>query len=162
MRLEQRGWLGWGLWLLRKSDQVTAAHLDRLGVTSLWSQPNPQASTRLLPTAGAVGWLEAGIEALPAFVSDLLAEPHMGRLRRQLADAEVDERHAFLFLGWEHMESVLLHPRKTRDLPAAAPKLPEPIDGLWVASLLETTRVLAWVPLRGWFEGRRRVKDLQS
>jgi hypothetical protein len=162
MRLEQRGWLGWGLWVLRKSDQVTAAHLDRLGVTSLWSQPNLKhpPGFYLLPEPWG-GWKQ-GIEALPAFVSDLLAEPHMGRLRRQLADAEVDERHAFLFLGWEHMESVLLHPRKTRDLPAAAPKLPEPIDGLWVASLLETIRVLAWVPLRGWFEGRRRVEGLQS
>jgi hypothetical protein len=31
MRLEQRGWLDRGLWVLRKSDPVTAAHLDRLG-----------------------------------------------------------------------------------------------------------------------------------
>jgi hypothetical protein len=100
MRLEQRGWLGWGLWVLRKSDQVTAAHLDRLGVTSLWSQPNLKhpPGFYLLPEPWG-GWKQ-GIEALPAFVSDLLAEPHMGRLRRQLADAEVDERHAFLLLGW--------------------------------------------------------------
>jgi hypothetical protein len=49
----------------------------------------------------------------------------MSRLHRQLADAEADERHAFLLLGWEHMESVLLHSRDTRELPAAAPNLPD-------------------------------------
>jgi hypothetical protein len=38
MHLEQRGWLDRPLWVLRKSDPVTAASLDRLGVTSLWSQ----------------------------------------------------------------------------------------------------------------------------
>jgi hypothetical protein len=50
--------------------------------------------------------------------------------------------------------------RDRPELPVAAPKLPEPIDGLWLASLSETTRVLAWAPHRGWFEGRRRPKDL--
>jgi hypothetical protein len=163
MRLEQRGWLDRRLWLLRKRDPVTAADLARLGVTSLWSQRptlKHPPGFYLMPEPWG-GW-EQGMEALPAFVSDLLAEPYMARLRRQLADAEVDERHAFLLLGWEHMESVLLHSRDTRELPASAPKLPEPIDGLWVASLSETTRVLAWVPRRGWFEGRRRVEDLES
>jgi hypothetical protein len=156
MRLEQRGWLDRRLWLLRKSDPATAAHLDQLGVTSLWSQrptlKHPPGFYLMPEPSG--GW-EQVIEALPTFVSDLLAEPHMARLRRQLTDAEADERQAFLFLGPEHMESVLLHSRETRELPAAAPKLPEPIDGLWLASLSETTRVLAWVSHRGWFEGRR-------
>jgi hypothetical protein len=133
----------------------------RGGDKPLESAPNPEASTRLLPDAGTVGGWEQGIEPLSAFVSDLLAVPHMARLRRQLANAQADERHAFLFLGWEHMESVLLHPREAREVPAAAPILPEPIDGLWLASLSETTRVLAWDPRRGWFEGRRRVEDLE-
>jgi hypothetical protein len=157
--LEQRGWQDRRLLHLRKSDPVTAGHLDRLGVTSLWSQrPTLKypPGFYLMPESWG-GW-EQGIEALPVFVSDLLAEPHMARVHRQLADAEADERHAFLLLGWEHMESVLLHSQETRELPAAAPKLPEPIDGLWLASLSETTRVLAWVPHRGWFEGRRRPK----
>ena len=163
MHLEQRGWQDRRLWDLRKSDPVTAARLERLGVTSLWSQRptlKHPPGFYLMPEPWG-GW-EQGIESLPAFLSDLLADPHMSRLRRQLADAEVDERHAFLFLGWEHMESVLLHSRDTRELPVAAPKLPEPIDGLWVASLSETTRVAAWVPRRGWFEGRRKVEDPDS
>jgi hypothetical protein len=163
MHLEQRGWQDRRLWDLRKSDPVTAASLERLGVTSLWSQrPTLKHPPGFYLMPEPWGSWEQGIESLPAFVSDLLAEPHMGRLRRQLADAEVDERHAFLLLGWEHMESVLLHSRETRELPVAAPKLPEPIDGLWLASLSETKRVLAWVPHRGWFEGRRRPKDLES
>ena len=107
------------------------------------------------------GW-EQGIEALPAFISDVLAQPHMARLCRQLADARVDERHAFLFVGWEHMESLLLHSRETPELPTATPKLPEPIDGLWLASLSEATRVLAWVPHRGWFEGRTSAEEIET
>jgi len=66
------------------------------------------------------------------------------------------------FSGGNHTESVLLHSRETRKLPAAAPKLPETIDGLWLASLSETARVLGYVPHRGWFEGRPRPKDLES
>jgi hypothetical protein len=162
IHLEQRGWLDRRLWLLRNRDPVTAASLDRVGVTSLWSQRptlKHPPGFYLMPEPWG-GW-EQGIEALSAFVSDLLAVPHMARLRRQLANAQADERHAFLFLGWEHMESVLLHPREAREVPAAAPILPEPIDGLWLASLSETTRVLAWDPRRGWFEGRRRVEDLE-
>jgi hypothetical protein len=163
MHLEQRGWLDRPLWVLRKSDPVTAARLDRLGVTSLWSQrPTLRHPPGFYLMPESWGSWEQGVEALPAFVSDLLAEPHMAPVRRQLADAEADERHAFLLLGWEHMESVLLHSRETRELPVAAPKLPEPIDGLWLASLSKTTRVLAWAPHRGWFEGRRRPKDLES
>jgi len=107
MHLEQCGWLDRRLWLLRKSDPVTAASLDRLGVTSLWSQrPTLKHPPGFYLMPEPWGSWEQGIESLPAFVSDLLAEPHMGRLRRQLADAEVDERNAFLFLGWEHMESL--------------------------------------------------------
>jgi hypothetical protein len=135
MHLEQRGWQDRRLWELRKSDPVTAASLERLGVTSLWSQrPTLKHPPGFYLMPEPWGSWEQGIESLPAFVSDLLAEPQGGRLRRQLADAQVDERHAFLLLGWEHMESLLLHSRETRELPAAAPKLPEPIDGLWVAS----------------------------
>ena len=78
----------------------------------------------------------------------------------QLADAEVDERDAVLLLGWNTWGSVLLHSGEARD-PAAAPKLPEPIDGLWLASLSKATRVFVWVPHRGWFEGRSRPKDLR-
>jgi hypothetical protein len=101
LRLEQRGWLERRLWLLRKSDSVMAASLDRLGVTSLWSQRptlKHPPGFYLMPEPWG-GW-EQGIEALPTFVSALLVEPHMARLRRQLAYAEVAERHAFLFLGW--------------------------------------------------------------
>lgn len=101
MHLEQRGWLDRPLWVLRKSDPVTAASLDRLGVTSLWSQRptlKHPPGFYLMPESWG-GWKQ-GIEALPAFVSDLLDEPHMAPVRRQLADAEADERHASLLLGW--------------------------------------------------------------
>ena len=83
LRLEQRGWLDRRLSLLRKSDPVTAASLDRLGVTSLWSQRptlKHPPGFYLMPESWG-GW-EQGIEVLSAFVSDLLAVPHMARLRR--------------------------------------------------------------------------------
>ena len=58
------------------------------------------------------------------------------RLRR----AEADERHAFLFVGVEYPEGWPLQGMaggpEVIALPAAAPRLPGPIDGLWLASFL--------------------------
>lgn len=80
MHLEQRGWQDRRLWELRKSDPVTAASLERLGVTSLWSQrPTLKHPPGFYLMPEPWGSWEQGIESLPAFVSDLLAEPQGGR-----------------------------------------------------------------------------------
>lgn len=54
---------------------------------------------------------------------------------------------------WEYTEGwpLQLTGREFDDevtLPAAAPTLPAPIDGLWLASLSALTRVIAWLPGR--------------
>src|SRR4029450_6942793 len=79
IHLEQRGWLDRRLWLLRNRDPLTAASLDRVGVTSLWSQRptlKHPPGFYLMPDPWG-GW-EQGVEALAAFVSDLVAVRDMG------------------------------------------------------------------------------------
>jgi hypothetical protein len=102
------------------------------------------------------------LEQLVDFASTCLASDRreMQRLRQQLRDAEADQRHAFLFVGWEYPEGWPL--KGTAEgpaviaLPPVSPRLPEPIDGLWLASFSLRTRVLAWLPDRdGWIEGKR-------
>jgi len=161
--LEQSGWGDEPQWELGNVDPVMEANLDRLGVTELWIHPpTPKHPPGLYLMHESWGGGVPGVEALPTFVSELLSGPRMQRLRRQLADAEVNERHAFLFVGWEHMEAMPLHDSEKRDLPLTAPKLPQSVDGVWLASLSASTRVLAWVPGRGWFEGRAKAEGRRS
>jgi hypothetical protein len=157
MRLERIGWHEGPLWELGYIDPPTEAHLDRLRITELWSQPpTPKHPPGFYLMPESWGGAVPGIEALPLFAARLLAGPSMARLRKQLADATVDERHAFLFIGWEHMEAMPLHDPESQELPPAPPPLPQPVDGVWLASLSTSTRVLAWVPGRGWLEGRTK------
>jgi hypothetical protein len=105
MRLEQLGWRNEPLWQLRNIDDETEEILERLRVTSISNYPptlKHPPGFYLMPQPW--GDWDKGIEELPTFVSGLLASPQMERLRIQLANAETDARHAFLFIGWEHME----------------------------------------------------------
>jgi hypothetical protein len=114
----------------------------------------PQMPMSSLNSAARTSWVAVSLRATASY-RDVFA----------LASAfavEVDECHAFLLLGWEPHGVRAAALARDRKLPAAAPKLPETIDGLWLASLSETARVLGYVPHRGWFEGRRRPKDLES
>jgi hypothetical protein len=136
-----------------------AEQLDRLHVVSAHSQ----AATAAHPPGFAMlpeqlwTW-EQQTPGLAAFVSDALNDPGsvpMQTLLRQLRDAEnVDERHAFLFVGWEHPSSWPLM-SAGGELPTEQPQLPAPIDGVWIATFSAETRLVAWLPRRGWIEGRR-------
>jgi hypothetical protein len=103
------------------------------------------------------GAFEPGIDALSAFAGGLLESQSkpMVTLRRQLQDADADERHAFLFIGKEFTEGSPLMPHADDEivLPTTPPMLPAPIDGLWLTSESVVTRVITWLPRRGWIEG---------
>jgi hypothetical protein len=162
IRLEHIGWQDEPLWQLRNVDDATEETLEQLRITGLWSHPpTPKHPPGFYLMPEPWGDWNKGIEELPGFVSDLLAGPRMERLRRQLANAEVDDRQAFLFLGWEYMEAFPLHQAGSREMPLTPPRLPESLNGLWLASLSESTRVLGWVPDRGWFEGSTRSRHEQ-
>lgn len=139
-----------------------AARLDALGVRRI----SPTAPTArhpggyLLLPASWGGFPGDDLGGLVDFASTCLASDRheMQRLRQQLRDAEADERHAFLFVGWEYAEGWPLQGTAERPpaLPAATPDLPEPIDGLRLASFSLLTRVIAWLPgPGGWIEGQR-------
>jgi len=151
-----------------------AARLDQLGISLLWPAPPTERHPRgFCLMAAPWGGPAPDIDALPAFASSLLGSGsrEMKTLRRQLRDADADERHAFLFVGWEFMEAwpLYLTGREFEDeieLPTSPPVLPEPIDGLWLASMSEQlTRIIAWLPGSGrWIEGPavRSVKGSTS
>jgi hypothetical protein len=158
--LEETGWLNvWEMWQLRSRYPWLAAWLDRLGAENLWSDPPTEIHPpgfRLMPVPW--GAFEPGIDALSTLAGDLLGSQSkaMVSLRRQLQDADADERHAFLFVGKEFTEGWPLMPHTADDeivLPATAPMLPDPIDGLWLASESVVTHVIAWLPGTGWIEG---------
>lgn len=155
VRAEAAGWLGGDNGSLRPFDSALHESMSRLGVT---------AASRLPPTAKhppgfyvmPEGWGGAvsSVQALPKFVERILAGRQMSTLRRQLLEANADERHAFLFIGWEHMEAVCLADSDD-ELPSARPSLPDPINGIWLAATTSDSRVIAWLPRQGWTNAER-------
>jgi hypothetical protein len=125
------------------------------------SDPTPKhpPGFYLLPAPWG-GW-DAGIASIPRFASALLSDADGSLatdLRRQLGAADADERHAFLFLGWENGEAWSLMdpgdlPSEALPLPTEPPVLPAPIDGLWLSTFSSRSRTIAWLPGRGWIEG---------
>lgn len=97
------------------------------------------------------------IDGLVDLVEQELRDSNVtSKLRRQLTNAEsVDERHAFLAYGWDRNGYHLLRPDDTWDgtLPSREPDLPEWLDGVWVTALVPKSKVLAWLPSRGWIAG---------
>lgn len=149
-RAEQIGWAGGDIRSLRSIDRPLHDEMGDLGI----SIASRHAATEKHPPGFYVmpsGWGGAvpSIEVLPRFAGDLLSGPKMSKLRRQLREAEADERHAFLFIGWEYMEAVSLSDSGT-DLPNSEPSLPDSVDGVWLAATTSTSRVIAWLPSQGW------------
>lgn len=154
--IEQHGWHEIPeMWRLRRVDQVLHDALAALGVDSIFSTE----PTEMHPPGFYVmpaGWSGGvpDVHALPAFASRMIAGAEGDKLREQLGKADTDERHAFLFIGWEHMEAWCLSGNRDDEdqdlLPADDPLLPDPVDGLWLASNTTDTRVIAWLPGRGW------------
>jgi hypothetical protein len=160
--LDEIGYEDLPLWRLRQRLPSVAARLDALGVRGV----RPTAPTErhpggylLLPSSWG-GFGTDDLDGLVDFASTCLASDRreMQRLRQQLRDADADERQAFLFVGVEYTEGWPLQgmAQGPAVLPSSAPRLPEPIDGLWLASFSLLTRVIAWLPDRGgWIEGQR-------
>lgn len=149
---ESIGWEGGGdLWRLRRVDRYLHDEFERLHVTQAWRHP-PTDKHPPGFYVGPEGWggMLPTVDLLPKIASDLLAHPTMEKMRRQLGDAEADERHTFLFIGWENMAGILLSD-PGEELPSSEPVLPEPIDGVWLTSTAAGSRVVAWLPERGWF-----------
>jgi hypothetical protein len=157
-QLESRGWESlpppWSV-----QPEELAEQVSQLEIVSAYSQP---ATTEHPPGFAMLPeqvWTwEEQTPDLATFVSGVLNDPNsdpMQTLRRQLRDAvNVDERHAFLLVGWEH-PAVWPLMSAGGDLPTEQPQLPEPVDGVWLATFSAETRVVAWLPRRGWIEGRR-------
>ncbi len=153
IQLEELGFSPQASPRLRRYAPDLQHHLDALGVTGT----HPNMPTEMHPPGFYLmpeGWGGGvpDIEAMPRFAVDVLASARMRTLRRQLAAADADERHAFLFVGWEHMAALTLSSDDDA-LPGEAPNLPLPIDGVWMASTLANSRLIAWLPNRGWING---------
>ena len=147
------------LWQLQRELPGVAARLQALGVGGLI----PLGPTEAHPPGYVLhheGWWSFGADDIdePASFACAYLAGEVVTLRRQLRDAQADERHAFLFIGLEHTKG---RPLKTSGnegdevpLPTTTPTLPEPVDGLWLAGWSSTSRVTGWLPYTGWIEGR--------
>lgn len=129
--LEDLGWPGGGdFWRLRSVASGLRVRIEELGVESAW----PIAPTEMHPPGfylmpAAWGGGVPGIDTLPEFVEQQLASESMSKLRRQLAAADTEERHAFFVVGWEHM--IISHLTDASEaLPTSAPNLVEGIDAV--------------------------------
>jgi hypothetical protein len=153
---EDSQWSGGQVWLLRRINAALAAQLESLGIRYLSGHPPTEKHPPgfyLMPD----GWggFVPGAEALCDYVSELLVGPTMRTLRRQLSDAEADERHAFLVVGIERMISVPLSSRDDPTLPTADPQLPSMVDGVWLCGSTADSRIVAWLPGQGWITAQR-------
>ncbi|MDZ5447797.1 hypothetical protein U2F26_34715 [Micromonospora sp. 4G57] len=153
LELEALNFPGGPPWHLASVEALLEEDLGRLRVGGLWPSPPTEKHPPgfyLMPE----GWGAAvpGIEAIPDFLGSLLADDAMARLRAQLRAANADERHAFLWLGWENAEAWALD-EPGEKLPATTPQLPEGIDAVWVGGTTVGARLIAWLPRRGWING---------
>ncbi len=93
------------------------------------------------------------LTALPAAVSDLLAEPHVARRAAKVAGAgRVDERHLFIGVA----EGGLPQPLYERlsallgGLPTDPPVVPEGLTHLWLSTEWRGSPLLGWDHVGGW------------
>lgn len=162
--LEARGWVD-RVAFTKARRAGFAGEFDRLGVTGMWSRtPAADRPAGIVLQPRSVGAFEEAIPDLSTFVSELLSDDTsqlVRDLRRQLNTSDVDERHAFLVVGHEHTEGwPLTSRRRGTVLPSHSPRLPAPIDGLWLATFSVDTRVVAALPGVGWIEGRNGVSPI--
>jgi hypothetical protein len=160
--LDEIGWDG-RLWQLGRELPGVAARLQALGIGGLI----PLWSDRGVHPPGYVlhheGWWSFGADVIdePAgFACAYLAGAggEVVTLRRQLRDAQADERHVFPVhrpgaRRGSAAEEVGTRGRRD-DAANHEPTLPEPVDGLWLAGWSSTSRVIGWLPYLGWIEGR--------
>ncbi|MBT2383676.1 hypothetical protein [Streptomyces sp. ISL-11] len=129
-------------------------HLDRIGVDDLVCVPPtekhpPGYYVMPAPWGGGVPSMDEAV----ASACQHLASQVMRKIRKQLANAQADEKHAFLFYGWEYMEAIPFS--RDDEFPRAAPQLPAGVDALWLTSTLHESAVVVWLPDRGWLRAAR-------
>ena len=150
---EGLAWEGGSVARLRRINPGLADLLERLGIQYLGaSSPTARHPPGFYLMPDGWSYWVPGVDAVPKFVSDLMSGPKMSTLRRQLNDAETDERHAYFVVGHENAIHVALTADE-RGLPSEAPVMPPMIDGVWLTASSSVARVLAWLPGRGWIEG---------
>lgn len=88
------------------------------------------------------------IDRVVSSACELMSSPSMAKLRKQLADATADERHAFLIYGWEYMEAIPLS--EDGPLPSSVPTLPQGIEAVWLSTTSRDSPAIAWMPDTGW------------
>jgi hypothetical protein len=139
--------IGWDsrLWQLGREFPGVAARLQALGVSGLI----PLGPTEAHPPGYVLhheGWWGFGEDAIDepvGFACAYLtgAGGEVVTLRRQLRDAQADERHAFLFIGLEHTDGWPLRKSGSEGdemtLSTTAPTLPEPVDGVMAGGMVE-------------------------
>lgn len=153
--IELAGWEHHPLWRLESADRHMYQKLKSLKVTAMWSDPptDQHPPGFLLMRRGSAGF-DRGVDYLVEFACEKLTGKEGDTLRRQLGNANATERHAFLFIGdEEYIEETAPLRSSSEELPSSPPRLPTPVDGLWLTGDWAGARLIAWLPDRGWLNG---------
>lgn len=117
-----------------------------------------------LPSERSGGWVADHGNALPAWVSEWLGSPGQADVLAKLASADVDKRHAFVFvpvLSTAPFGVADLLMRENSPLPTDAPALPPPVSHVWAVSMWSSGCGFRWSAGRGWdrFDKLQRARQ---
>lgn len=138
---------------------------EQLGIDAVFCVPPTEKHPPgyyVMPASWGGGVPE--VDQVVSSACELMSNRAMTKLRKQLAAADADERHAFLIYGWEYMEAVPLSQEGA--LPSLAPMLPPGIDGVWLSTTASDSPTIVWTSKAGWLQaarwgdGRRKLPDL--
>jgi hypothetical protein len=147
--LERRGYLPSSAHFMWHHDVEMYLQLHGLGFDGLSCiPPTEKHPPGFYVLQASWGGIVPEVDAAVTSACDLIKDPKMAKLRKQLSDALADERHAFLIYGWEHLEAVPFS--QDGPLPEVVPDLPAGIDGVWLSSTATGSPAIAWLPDRGW------------
>ncbi|WP_416530934.1 hypothetical protein [Streptomyces coelicoflavus] len=127
---------------------------EQLGIDAVFCVPPTEKHPPgyyVMPASWGGGVPE--IDQAVSSACELMSSRAMTKLRKQLAAANADERHAFLIYGWEYMEAVPLSQEGA--LPGLAPTLPPGIDGVWLSTTASDSPTIVWTSEAGWIRAAR-------
>ncbi|KIF70058.1 hypothetical protein HY68_18195 [Streptomyces sp. AcH 505] len=130
-------------------DVALLLEFEQLGIDAVFCVPQTEKHPPgyyVMPASWGGGVPE--IDQAVSSACELICGRAMTKLRKQLAAADADERHAFLIYGWEYMEALPLSHGVV--LPSFAPTLPSGIDGIWLSTTASDSSVIVWTSSAGW------------
>lgn len=122
-------------WALRRANPSLFEAFNSLQIDSVTCfRPFGSGEVHLGMTGGG-GWVDTSGVSVPGWIRDFLLAPQRADVLSKLGRSGASERHVFVPVAFggvpRAVESYLC--ARTQELPATAPDLPPPVDGVWIA-----------------------------